>query len=543
MPFFNSNNIERHLFSAYTNISSASTFNAIINPFLNSFKSTRWEYPDGHSQTTGVTHYNIPGSGSRLVKAYVNRESNIQLYNLENLNLVGGIKLFENNDVLVSQPESSYIEFSSNPGLNKISFPSRSNRLVRWFNAASCSLSGQVDLSMFHISGLTNENTTLSFSNNAGINSIVLSNEVSKNYITNILIDGCSIGTPYVPILPGTVNWNTTVDLTIFPNINGTVYLTNGNFPNGNSAITYVNFATMTGGTINLTMNGLPFYTGNSYNLDMSFANGNMGQNFIFSNLPQITGFTYHSPETNYINKFDMSFCNLQNNLDFSNYYGMGGNLSLQNNTGLTAITFTTHQKNGFSQLNLIGTGIYNLDLSNFYDIGDYLCQIAGCPNLTGLTLPNNLDGGSGIYQLNFGNCNYIDLDFSYTHLAHPYGTILTLQDNHNLTGFTFPFEGVNTNGGNFYNYMFFEGCNIKKFSIENVSGFNHNVLQIRLNDNSMTADIVNEMLVKIDNTGWSGNSLSIGGNNAAPDTTSGGYNGVAAYHNLTGKNWTVSIT
>ena len=76
MPFFNSNNIDRHFFSAYTTISSASTFSPNIVCFGGG--KVRWEYPDGSSQTTGQTYYNIPGDGQRLVKAVVNREKNIR---------------------------------------------------------------------------------------------------------------------------------------------------------------------------------------------------------------------------------------------------------------------------------------------------------------------------------------------------------------------------------------------------------------------------------------------------------------------------------
>ena len=545
MPFFNSNNIERHLFSAYTNISSASTFNGVINPFINAFKTTRWEYPDGHVQTTGITYYNIPGSGSRLIKAYINRESNIQLYNIENSNLIGGIKLFESNDVLSKQLESTYVDFSSNNGLNKISLPSNSNRIIRWFNVSDCSLSGQIDLSMFHLSGLTGEQTTLSLSNNSGINSIVIKDEIYKNYVSNILIGGCSIGTPSSVTSPGTINFNTTVDLSRFININGTIQLTNGNFPNGNSAITYVIFPpTMTGGTINMTMNGLPLYTGNSYNLDFSFANGRMGQNFTLNNLPQITGFTYHIPETNSINNFDIGSCNIQGNLDLSNYYGMGGNLVFSNNTGMTAITFSTHQANGLTQIQISNTGIHNLDLSSFANPSGYFLMTRDNPNLTGITLPADIPSGvGGIYVADLSGCDYRDIDFSNTYLAHPYATRLTAQNNPHLTGFTFPHEYVDSNTGNSYNFLYFDGCNIKSFGIENVSGTNNNYLQVTLNDNSMSADIVNEILVKFDNLGWTANTMNIGGNNAAPDHTSGGFDGIAAKLSLSAKSWSISTS
>jgi hypothetical protein len=63
---------------------------------------------------------------------------------------------------------------------------------------------------------------------------------------------------------------------------------------------------------------------------------------------------------------------------------------------------------------------------------------------------------------------------------------------------------------------------------------------------NGWSASIVNQVLAAIDGisaSGFASRIIYIGGTNADPDTTSGGFNGVAARTSLQAKNFTVSIT
>lgn len=73
------------------------------------------------------------------------------------------------------------------------------------------------------------------------------------------------------------------------------------------------------------------------------------------------------------------------------------------------------------------------------------------------------------------------------------------------------------------------------------LSGVNNNIT-ITIQGNGMTAAAVNETLVDLDGTGWTGGTIFIGGTNASPDTTSGGFNGSAAKTSLEGKAWTVNV-
>ena len=274
MPFFNSNNIDRNFFSAYTTISSASTFHGIVKTFKNPTTSTRWEFPNNSVSSTGETFYNVPGSGKRLIKAVVNRKQNIQTYDIEGMNITGEVNLFGTNDILNKQTQSTYIDFRDNGALTAITLPNTSNRLVRWFGAGQCDLGGQLDLTKFHLSGFPGEQIGIYLSNNPRVNSVLLKDEVYNLYTNNIYINGCSIGTPATAPTAGTINFNTTVDLRNFKYLNGDINLTGGGFPHGNSAITYVYFpSALSGGNISsLVLNGLPNYTGNSYNLDVSWA-------------------------------------------------------------------------------------------------------------------------------------------------------------------------------------------------------------------------------------------------------------------------------
>jgi|688.fasta_scaffold163931_2 hypothetical protein len=541
MPFFNSNNIVRNFFSAYTNISSASTFSPNVVCFNNG--KVRWEYPDGSSQTTGQTYYNIPGSGQRLVKAVVNREKNIREIYFSNSSLVGNIKVFEDNDILYNQNAASVITINGNSQLSGLTLPSISNRLIKTINISSCNFSGQVDFSTINLSGYAGNSLYFSTYNNSKLNSILLQDVNYTNPVNTIEIDGCSIGSgEFSSTAPsGKLNFNKTIDLSKFSALGGELILTTGTYPHGNSGITNVYFPPSVSGNnfSRIHLNGLPNYTGNSYNLDLSWTKNKLAGYLIFNNLPLITGLTSFSSVTNYISQFDMGYCDLKETLDLSKFTKLNYLFAVNNNSGLTALNFNSNPGNSFSQFDISYTDIRSLDLSMYNNIGDYIINFTFCPNLTGVTFPNNLAGGSGCYLPYFYNSDFRDLDFSYMHLAHPFGTRLLCNDNPNLTGVTFPYEGV-SNTGNTYNFMYFQNCNIKKFNIQNLSGRNDNILQVRLENNIMTSAVVNEILTKFDNTGWSGNSLNIGGTNAAPDTTSGGFNGIAAKNSLTGKSWTV---
>jgi hypothetical protein len=81
------------------------------------------------------------------------------------------------------------------------------------------------------------------------------------------------------------------------------------------------------------------------------------------------------------------------------------------------------------------------------------------------------------------------------------------------------------------------------------ISGATQGLPRIALHNNNMTASEVNHILVDFSGitvsnpTGWSNVNLNIGGTNADPDSSSGGYDGLSAISTLTGSpyNWTIT--
>jgi hypothetical protein len=75
---------------------------------------------------------------------------------------------------------------------------------------------------------------------------------------------------------------------------------------------------------------------------------------------------------------------------------------------------------------------------------------------------------------------------------------------------------------------------------------FDANNCFLQLQNNNMSAEIVNHILVDLNSialTGYTGRVINIGGSNADPDNSSGGYDGLAAKAALEGKGFTVTIT
>lgn len=96
--------------------------------------------------------------------------------------------------------------------------------------------------------------------------------------------------------------------------------------------------------------------------------------------------------------------------------------------------------------------------------------------------------------------------------------------------------------------YLFIHTC--PKLGYVNLlsltSGFNVNSADWRLNDNKWTAAIVNHMLHDLNtiaSSGFTGRIIYIGGNNAAPDRSSDGYDGIAEKAALVAKGITVNAT
>jgi len=124
-------------------------------------------------------------------------------------------------------------------------------------------------------------------------------------------------------------------------------------------------------------------------------------------------------------------------------------------------------------------------------------------------------------------------------------GGYFYIMGNPNLTSITHP---LSTEEFNAY-YAF--SCGLDYVNFLPLSGITITG-DIRLYDNNMSVTDVNHILVDFDNistnlnpSGWTGTTLNISGTNAAPDSSSGGFDGVAALSSLTGgtNNWTITTS
>ena len=89
-------------------------------------------------------------------------------------------------------------------------------------------------------------------------------------------------------------------------------------------------------------------------------------------------------------------------------------------------------------------------------------------------------------------------------------------------------------------NFLFQNGSITSVQNLELWSGLTStNNATYRFDNNDMNAALVNELLVAFDTisvSGFTNRDIFIGGNNAAPDATSGGFDGLAAIASLTSK-------
>lgn len=183
----------------------------------------------------------------------------------------------------------------------------------------------------------------------------------------------------------------------------------------------------------------------------------------------------------------------------------------------------------GFTLSGLTGlTGV--LDLSNSTDFSGRL-DIDTCTGLTSIIWPT-ITGPTTLITV-FGSNSLTTLDFSgfgnnfagSIDLAtgNTPGTVITPPSSSN--GVITFFRVDDTAYGN-QGLAWMVGAN--------------DGIDLRMSSLNLTATDVNSYLDELDNKGWINGSLNITGINAAPDTTSGGIDGVAAAANLVTKGWTV---
>jgi len=312
------------------------------------------------------------------------------------------------------------------------------------------------------------------------------------------------------------------------------------------------------------------------------------------SNLTSIT----HTASTAVITYYSASQCDLTGNLNMSMFSNLGGLFSVQANSNLTSITHTTSPQTitnySMNSCDITGThylpfsemggqfyGHTNSNLTNIvhsatseaftvYKVHD--CDLTGVFDLSMLT------GLGGQFEC-YNNSNLTDISHGvssevftrYWADACNMGTILdvsmlsglggsfNVSSNSNLKNVVFPYSTQTFGNVIPANDAFaMDGCNFagNHVDFKPLSGSTMDVnstlgASIRLYNNSLTATDVNHLLEDFadiagwNTTGWSGVTLNISGTNSAPDTTSGGFNGIAAINTLTGSpyNWIITTS
>jgi hypothetical protein len=390
-------------------------------------------------------------------------------------------------------------DISNNFFLTGVTFPNIGSRVA---SASSPQLFGQNNniTGNLNLSMLSGFPVNIDFSTNPNLTGITLpsqsaifsspTNSCISNGITKFDFAGC--------------NLQGTLDLSIFPNFGGSLNVGEIDL-RFNTGLTSVFFTSTTKNFRSILLNNC----GLTGNLNLSGFTGRLGGGFVISSNPNLTGITFSSACTynqnvaSTANQFLVDNCNLTGTLDLSKITGLGGYFACSNNFNLTQILHgPSSSANTFTRYlayncNLTGT----LDLSPLSGLSGSI-QIYTNPSLTNITFPTSVG--------TFNNATVNEPDSAFA---------------------------LYQNALNYVDFKPLSGATLTDNS------------RIRLQNNGMTAAEVNQILVDFSGnatynlSGWDNINLNIGGSNANPDSSSGGYDGLSAVSFLTGspQNWTIT--
>ncbi|MHA2040062.1 MAG: hypothetical protein ACW98X_26940 [Promethearchaeota archaeon] len=509
----------RNFFIGFDSVSENSVFTGKTNLDLTLFKKLYSISIQKNSNITGAT-FNLDGT-QPLYSFYAN-----------NCDLTGSLDLssFNLNDFSVFG-----VEFNSN--LNEIIFPPSGN-IRSSFRANNCDLTGHYDFT-----GWSGVGSFFQWHQNSSLTGLTFPTINTTNGC-------CTLGLwIYRCDLTGTLDLSPLSEcgrnFRIWANPN----LTNVIFPSN---------------TRNTTL--FEFNNNDLRDLDISGLSGltvtsTSSSNFRVDNNDKLSGVT----TTDGLNKF--------NSTDFSsNFWIAGTNLPSFNVSGCTfanitvdfngcpelkTIEFPSHP-NTFDIRTIDGDDcplLTDVDISAFNVTYPALTSntfprlnLVRCSSLSGLTTP--ITGKTGEFHFGALSCNLSGtLDLSYYHGLMKFG----VGQNPNLTNLILPNTTSTqtlTDAGLFEepSQKTFEadGCDLGYVDFKPMSGVTLNSSStILLGDNNMTAGEVNHILDDFTTTTWNDVNLDIAGTNAAPDSSSGGFDGIAAINILTGvtRNWSITTS
>jgi len=528
--------MSRQQFTNRNNINSVLTFQksgvtASFDPlviFSSGSRRVSWKLNNGSetTQTAGnsITYTGFTSdSGIRTIEMRGNSFNRITQLSLDDEKLYGHIDLSGLNN----WGSSGTLALYTNPNLTGITNPSITSVTLNNYQVFSTGIIGNLDMTPI----------------TANISSFIVNNNPTLTGITHNTTSSVINGyAAYSCNLTGNLNLPFTglagnFQVQINPNLTGITHS-----PSSNSISNYLAFV------CNLTGN-----------LDLTPLSG-LGGDFRVQTNPNLTGII-HSPTPNNFTRYYANNCNLTGNLDLTPLSGLGGDFRIQSNSGLTSVTHSVSSQNFTTyyvdNCNLTG----NLDLTPLSGLGgDFqIYSNSGLTSITHSPSPNNFT----IYYAN--NCNLTGtLDLSpLTKLGgSTSGTTgnVILFSNPNLTNIIFPtstqfFRNVSNISGNRAFSLY--GCNLDYVDFTPlsgatmVSGTTQGRATIELQNNNMSTTDVNHILVDFsgittsNHPRWSEVTLNISGTNVAPDSSSGGYDGLAAISFLTGSpyNWIITTS
>ncbi len=510
---FNSSNKTTEVFTFKTNSDSGTTFTPQIN-FLTSGRRSHVDYGDGSvGYDAGETfNHTYSDAGTvKDVKFYANNFSDVSFIGLIGDNVYGEFDLSR-------FPNCTYFSINSNsstnPSLSAITHTYNNNNITNYYCYYS-NLTGNHDLSMF-----PNLGGDIRLSNNPNLTGVTHTG--STQVFTRYDLWSCDIIGNH--------------DLSMFPNFGGEFNMAN------NLNLTSI---THTGSTqvFNRYQVSNCDITGNH---DLSMF-PNLGGLFNMASNSNLTSIT-HTASTESFTRYDLSNCDITGNHDLSMFPNLGGVLSFGNNSNLTSITHTASTES-FTAYVIQGCDITGThDLTMFPNFGGLFTAFNNS-NLTSITHTASTET---FIRYDIGdNTSLLNVDIS---MLSGLGGIVQIDNCSSLTGVTFPQStGTFKNSSIIMSFSMSNTPNVGYIDFKPLSGSTMDVnstygctIDIRLH--GMTSGEVNRTLVDFNNivvsnpSGWSGVTLDIS-SNSVPDTTSDGYNGVAALSNLTGATYQWTIT
>ncbi len=316
--------------------------------------------------------------------------------------------------------------------------------------------------------------------------------------------------------------------------------------------------------------------------LDMSLAA--ISGIFYVNNNTELTDITFAGSGNGTVTDFRAHICGIVGNFDVSNIT-VGTAFRTFSNPLLTDITFAS---SGNSKLTIFES--YSCDLTGNFSLSNVSVSgyfdIRGNSNLTGIAYASS--GNTIITTFRGFSCNFSSLDFSNV----PIGSLFIAHSNSNMTGITFatsgnsklttfqvqscnltgtldlsnnPISYIQVAGNPLLTDVTFSASGNTAFTLTgmNLSAFNYvdfsgvtlmlarNSVNHHFEDNNMIAGDLNHILVDLaalvagESGGgdFTGRTLTMNGTNAAPDGSSGGFDGDQAVIDLTAKGITVTTS